>query len=161
MSATRVVLYVTIAGILFSVRPAASQQPMAAKPKAPPRLVPVAETKLIMEGINQANFQGLEKLLKNRELDADGWNFARGQALLIAESGNLLMMRPPKNPGQDNWMKAATELRDAAGNFARTLTARDLEKSRAGLSQLANTCNSCHQAFNIKTKVTAFSSMVP
>jgi hypothetical protein len=141
--------------------PAMTQQPTAPKPKTTPRLVPVAETKLIMEGIDQANFQGLEKLLKNKELDAEGWNFARGQALLIAESGNLLMLRPPKNPGQDNWMKAAMDLRDAAGAYARSLSARDLEKSRTGLSQLANTCNSCHQAFNIKTKITAFEPATP
>lgn len=143
------------------VVPAESQQPVQPKAKVTPRLVAVAETKLIMEGIAQSNFQGLEKLLKSNELDAEGWVFARGQALLIAESGNLLMLRPPKNSGQDNWMKAAMDLRDAAGAYARSLTARDLEKSRTGLSQLANTCNNCHQAFNIKTRITAFEPATP
>ncbi len=131
-------------------------------PKSPPpRLVPVAETKLIMEGIDQANFQGLERLLKNKELDPEGWQFARGQALLIAESGNLLMLRPPKNSGQDAWMRAAMGLRDTASGFARTLAGRDLERGRAGLTQLANTCNRCHQTFNVKTRVTAFAPQSP
>lgn len=157
MRRTRLVL---LAAAIVVV-PAESQQPNQPKAKITPRLVPVAETKLIMEGISHANFQGLERLLKNNELDADGWVFARGQALLIAESGNLLMLRPPKNNGQDSWMKAAMDLRDAAGAYARTLTARDLEKSRAGLSQLANACNNCHQTFNVKTRITAFEPASP
>jgi hypothetical protein len=161
MSRIRLVLLAVIAAVLF-VLPVVSQPPKAdPKPKTPPRLVPVAETKLIMEGINQANFQGLEKLLKNKELDAEGWNFARGQALLIAESGNLLMLRPPKNSGQDAWMKAAMELRETASSFARSLTTRDLEKGRAGLAQLAKTCNSCHQTFNVKARITAFEPATP
>ena len=160
MIRARLLVYAALAGAVI-VLPATSQAPPAPKTKTPPRLVPVAETKLIMEGITNANFQGLEKLLKNKEVDAEGWTFARGQALLIAESANLLMLRPPRNSGQDNWMKSASELRDAAGAYARTLATRDLERSRTGLSQLANSCNSCHQMFNVKTRVSAFSVAVP
>lgn len=143
--------------------PGVSQTPMPSpRPKSPsPRLVPVAETKLIMEGINQPNFQGLEKLLQNKDLDAEGWKFARGQALLIAESGNLLMLRPPRNSGEGAWMKAGTELRDTASSLARSLASRELLRSRAGLTQLANTCNKCHQAFNIQTRISAFSTPSP
>src|SRR5688500_10674232 len=71
----------------------------------PPRLVPVAETKLLMEGMTHTNFQGIEKILKGTSIDPESWGFARGQAILIAESGNLLMLRPPRNSGQDLWLK--------------------------------------------------------
>lgn len=159
-------IYAALAASVFGVFLAgtgSSQTPeQLTKPKAsPPRLVPVAETKLIMQGINQANFQGLEKLLKTKDLDSEGWAFARGQALLIAESGNLLMMRPPRNSGQDAWLKAGMELRDRARDLARTVSTRDVNRSRAGLTQLANTCNKCHQTFSVKTRVSAFSNPAP
>jgi len=152
--------FALLAGLLAAL-PVGSQPPSGGSPgkmKTPtaPRLVPIAETKLLMEGLNQPNFQGLEKILKNAEIDADSWTFARGQALLIAETGNLLMMRPPRNSGQDAWMKSAGELRDAARGLAQTLATRNRERSRSALTNLAATCNSCHQTFQVKTKVTAF-----
>src|SRR5579885_855242 len=61
-----------------------------------PKLVPVAETKLLMEGINKPNFDALAKGLKQKPADAESWGYARGQALLIAETANLLLIRPPK-----------------------------------------------------------------
>ena len=75
-----------------------------------PRLDPVAETRLLMQGINLPNFRGLERLLNQKAPDAQVWTFARGQALLIAEGGNLLMLRPPKNQGQQAWFERAMEL---------------------------------------------------
>ena len=66
------------------------------------------------------------------------------------------MLRPPRNSGQDAWMKSAGELRDAATGLAQTLASRDRTRSRAALTNLAATCNACHQTFQVKTKVTAF-----
>src|SRR5437588_1825499 len=77
----------------------------------PPRLTPVAETKLIMEGVAHANYQGIERNLKQEPKDVETWKFVRGQALLVAESGNLLMIRPPHNDGQNTWMLRAADLR--------------------------------------------------
>src|SRR5258708_2326017 len=73
--------------------PQATQRPVN---KPAPRLEPVAETRLLMEGLNQANFRGLERLLRQKPAEAEAWSFARGQALLIAETGNLLLIRPPR-----------------------------------------------------------------
>ena len=158
----RLLAFTALLGLLV-VLPVASQPPRSAPTKMPPptklsqpRLVPIAETKLLMEGLAQPNFQGMEKILKGEEIDADSWVFARGQALLVAETSNLLMLRPPRNSGQDAWMKSAGELRDAASGLAQTLASRDRVRSRSALTNLAATCNACHQAFQVKTKITAF-----
>lgn len=144
------------AGLLF-VPFAQSQPEPAGKSKAVPKLEPVAETKLLMEGLADPNMRGLGKLLKDKPTDADAWNFARGQALLIAETGNLLMIRPPKAPvGQDVWMSQAIEMRDGGANLARTLATKDYQKSRTALANLANVCNHCHQAFQIRVRVNPF-----
>ncbi|HZY85374.1 MAG TPA: hypothetical protein VFE78_11120, partial [Gemmataceae bacterium] len=67
------------------------------KAVAAPKLVSVAETKLIMEGMTMPNYRGIAHQLEKKPADVETWAFVRGQALLVAESGNLLMLRPPKN----------------------------------------------------------------
>ena len=64
-----------------------------------PKFEVIAETSLLMDGLNQSNYRSLEKLLKQKPADAETWTFIRGQALLIAETGNLLLLRPPRSGG--------------------------------------------------------------
>ena len=125
-------------------------------PKPVPKLDPVAETKLLCEGINLANFRGLERLLKEKPAEAEAWAFARGQALLIAENGNLLLLRPPKSQGQDAWMTRASELRATATSLARSAAERDHLQCRAKLHDVAAVCNRCHQNFRVPVKLAAF-----
>jgi hypothetical protein len=124
--------------------------------KPTPRLEAIAETRLLMEGLTDSNFRGLEKILTKKPTDAEAWTFARGQALLLAESGNLLMMRPPKNQGQDAWLERARDLRDAATLLARSTSARDYNKSREGMDRVATACNQCHKTFRVTVRVVPF-----
>src|ERR1700736_891058 len=135
--------FVAAAGVLLAGWPARSQNPPAGA-KLAPKLEPVAETKLLMEGLLHANFRGLERLLSQKAPDAQGWTFARGQALLIAEGGNLLMLRPPKTQGQQAWFERSMEIRSLATQLAQAVGRKDMERSRAGLQTLANSCNRCH-----------------
>jgi hypothetical protein len=154
-----VVSVLAAACVSLGVAPQASSKDPprpAPAPRPAPRLEPVAETRLLMEGLNQANFRGLEKLLKKEPADADAWVFARGQALLIAETGNLLLIRPPKNPGEPAWMEHASELRETASKLARTIAKHDYEGSRAGLAEVANSCNHCHKTFRTPVKIEPF-----
>lgn len=135
--------------------PAAPQ--VERRPARPgPRLEPVAETRLLMEGLAASNFRGLDRLLRQQPANVETWTFIRGQALLIAETGNLLMLRPPRNPGQDAWMERSTELRDAATALARAAAAKDFDRSQKGLVALVNACNRCHQGFRVPVQITPF-----
>src|SRR5262245_21701304 len=94
--------------------PAPSRPPPKSQPRPAPRFTPrfeaVAETRLLMEGLNLPNYRGLERLLKDKPADPETWTFARGQALLIAEAGNLQLIRPPRTAaGQDAWFQRAME----------------------------------------------------
>jgi len=140
--------------------PALSQNPQP-PPKVIPKLEPIAETKLLMEGLTNSNFRGLERQLSQKSLEAQNWVFARGQALLIAEAANLLMLRPPKNQGQAAWFERAMELRNQATQLAKTIGTKDLERSRAGLSTLAETCNRCHQTFRVPVQIAPFEEEPP
>jgi cytochrome c556 len=121
---------------------------------AAPRLEPVAETKLLMEGLAHPNFKGVDRLLKAEPADGDAWRVARGQSLLMAETANLLMLRPPKGADPEAmWMTRATDLREAAGKLARSAAARDYPKSRQALEGVAGTCNRCHESFRVEARV--------
>jgi cytochrome c556 len=144
-----------VAGLILAiVLPAIGWTQQPARSTAP-RLDPVAETKLLMEGLAQPNFKSVDKLLKEEPADAEAWQFARGQSLLIAETGNLLMLRPPKSSSaEDVWMKRATDLRETATTLARAAAAKDPVKGRAALLAVAASCNRCHETFRVDVKVT-------
>ena len=146
----------TILGTFVVAAPRSASQP-GKRPDVPstaPRLEPVAETKLLMEGLTRPNFDGLVRTLADRPREAEAWTFARGQALLVAESGNLLLMRPPKaRAAQDAWMARATEVRESATRLARSAAARDYPAARADLANLANACNKCHSTFGVAVRV--------
>jgi hypothetical protein len=144
------------AAALLAAAPAAPQTQPRTPARPSPRLEAVAETRLLMEGMNQANFRGLERILKQKPADAEAWIFARGQALLIAETGNLLLLRPPHNPGETAWQERAVDLREKAVALARTAAARDYEGSRAALVNVAGACNRCHQSFRVPVRVVPF-----
>ena len=133
------------------VRPGPAPAPAA--PKFVPKFEALAETRLLMEGLAHSNYRGLHKQLKDKPADVETWTFVRGQALLVAETGNLLLLRPPRNAGRDTWMKLAMDMRTAAGNLARHAAARDHARSKATLVELTNACNRCHQTFRVGARV--------
>jgi hypothetical protein len=119
-----------------------------------PKFEALAETRLLMEGLAQPNYRAVEKHLEGKgPPDVDTWTFARGQALLIAETGNLLLLRPPRNEGRDTWMRRAMDMRQAAGDLSRQLANRNLQRSRDALSELTTQCNRCHQTFRVPTRI--------
>jgi cytochrome c556 len=141
------------APLLFA---AGQSQPPRTEPVAP-KLEPLAETKLLMNGLAKPNFDGLGKLLKQKPADGEAWGFARGQALLLAETANLLMMRPPKTrPAQDTWLARSAELRDAAAKLSRAAAAKDYIAARTGTAAVANACNRCHEGFRVGVRLTPF-----
>jgi hypothetical protein len=125
--------------------------------KPVPRPEPVAETKLLMEALARPNVGGLNRILKNQPKEAEAWKFARGQALVVAEMGNLLLLRGPKDRAtQEAWQARAGELRDAAAKLGKAAGARDFVGSRAALVDVANVCNRCHQGQKVAYQVTPF-----
>jgi hypothetical protein len=149
-----------LAILLVALPPAVSQTGPRPAGKFTPKLEPIAETKLLMEGLANPNFRGMEKLLKQKPGDAQAWTFLRGQALLVAETGNLLMLRPPRNPGQSPWMERATDLRNQAVRLAQSAGREDYDGCKTGLTNLANACNRCHESFKVPVRIVPFGEPV-
>jgi cytochrome c553 len=134
----------------------ATQSPGAGGAKITPKLEPVAETRLLMEGLAHANFRGMERLLKEKPAEVQTWTFVRGQALIVAETANLLMLRPPRNQGQPIWFERAMELRTAATKLGQAAASKDYQATRTAFVALANTCNRCHQSFRVSAEIVPF-----
>lgn len=126
------------------------------QPPREPQQVAVAETQLLMAGLTAPNFNGLSEKLANRPTDEEAWVYARGQALLIAETGNLLMLRPPRQQGRQEWLERSEEIRTVSEKLGRRLAAKDYIGSRTEMANLANSCNRCHRTFQIPVQVTPF-----
>src|SRR3954466_4505855 len=110
-------LLLTAGGPAPTAPRAEAQQPKQAT--FTPKFEALAETRLLMEGMANPNYRSLHRLLKDKPADNETWAFARGQALLLAERGTLLLRRPPRNNGRDTWMKLAMAMRDEAAELAR------------------------------------------
>lgn len=145
------------AALLLGLIALVAGTPGSAQVRSTPQFVPkfeaVAETKLLMEGLTNANYRSVNRLLKAKPTDVETWTFARGQAILIAESGNLLLLRPPRNSGRDTWMRLGMDMRERATVLARAAAERDYAQSKAAIQDLTASCNRCHQTFRVPVKV--------
>jgi hypothetical protein len=148
-------LFLAAAGDAQTIRPKVVRPAPAPKVEEPfvPRFAAMAETRLLMEGLANANYRGINRLLKEKPADAETWAFLRGQALLVAETGNLLLLRPPKNSGRDAWMKLAMDMRTKAGAVARQAAEKDYEGAKKAVGVLTSSCNRCHQTFRVPVKI--------
>jgi len=74
------------------------------------------------------------------------WNNLESQALILAESANLLMM-PGRARDQDVWMKDAKLLADAGMKAVQGARAKDMPALIALNAELYTACVSCHQHY--------------
>ncbi|MBY0231802.1 MAG: cytochrome c [Gemmataceae bacterium] len=149
----RRLLMAALAGAMLLASGGTAQTVKSPAPKFVPKFEVVAETKLLMEGLAHSNYRSLDKLLRTKAPDNETWAFARGQAILVAETGNLLLLRPPKGAARDTWMKLAMDMRAQATTLARAAAARDHAGSKQELARLGDACTRCHTTFRIPVRI--------
>ncbi len=74
------------------------------------------------------------------------WNIIRNQALMLAESGNLLMM-PGRARDQGNWITDSKMLVDVGAAAYKAAMAKDMAGIVALNDQLNAACVVCHQQY--------------
>ena len=79
-------------------------------------------------------------------LDANGWTAARNQALVLAESGNLLMVGT-RVRDNGNWMKMSRALVDAAALAAAAAEKKDANALEAATDSITVACMECHRPY--------------
>ena len=78
---------------------------------------------------------------------AEEWAAVRNAAVVLAESGNLLMMTPRAKDGGD-WMKYSRELIDASEAAVRAAEARDAKRIYEIGGDINDKCMQCHEHYD-------------
>ena len=126
-----------IIALLLLVSPAFAQSP-------PFRAV--ATISEIMDAITLPYSDALLYIQRNPPKSERDWEKLQMQALMLAESGNLLMMKDrAKNQGQ--WMKDARLLVDAGIAAVKATRAKDIQAVLALNDQIVYSCITCHTKF--------------
>ena len=111
-----------------------------------PPFLPVATISEIMNAITLPYSDALLYIQRNPPQNDRDWETLQMQALMLAESGNLLMMKDrAKNQGE--WMKDARALVDAGLAAAKATRARDMRAVLALNEPIVNSCVTCHRKF--------------
>jgi cytochrome c556 len=78
--------------------------------------------------------------------DAQEWTLVRKQAVLLAESGNLLMVGT-RVKDRNRWMKMARLQVDAAVAALKAADDKNFDALLAASDQIAASCTSCHDVY--------------
>ena len=126
-----------IIALLLLVSPARAQSPP---------FQPVATISEIMAAITLPYSDALLYIQRNPPKNDRDWETLQMQALMLTESGNLLMMKDrAKNQGQ--WMKDARLLVDAGIAAVKATRAKDMQAVLALNDQIVSCCITCHTKF--------------
>jgi hypothetical protein len=74
------------------------------------------------------------------------WNAIASQALILAESANLLMM-PGRDRQQAEWTQYSKDMREAGLTAYKAAQAHDIEAVKAVNDRLYNSCVECHMKY--------------
>ena len=81
--------------------------------------------------------------------DDAAWESVRGQAIALAEGGNLLMLGS-RAKDHAEWMKFSRALVDAAEAAAKAAAARNADQLSSASDALYETCAGCHKTYMVK-----------
>jgi hypothetical protein len=74
------------------------------------------------------------------------WGALEGQALMLAESANLLMM-PGRARDQNDWMKYSRLMLDAAADALAAAKKKDVDGITLVGERLLESCTACHKGY--------------
>ena len=126
---------------------------------APP-YKPIADVKLLMQAIDpQADiiWESVKTVITDKGTEdlspktAAEWTAVRNAAVLLAESGNLLMM-PSRAQAGVEWMQAARALVDTSEAAMRAADARDRDRLFDIGGDINEACMRCHYHYDPNVK---------
>jgi hypothetical protein len=122
----------------------------------PPPFRPVADNKLLMESVIDPaadlvwdsvktiiTVQGVEEIRPKTE---EQWLAVRNAAMVVTESGNLLMMAP-RAKDNDEWMKAAEMMVETGQEAIRAIEKRDADELFVVGGHIYDSCTNCHSKY--------------
>ncbi len=99
-----------------------------------------------MEYVFQPTYKRLKTVMAAEPSDNQAWKSIKADSLILAEGGNLLLIRQPEKKAAD-WVNHAEQVRNSGGEFYRAAQAKDFKKAKQHYESMLKNCNSCHQQF--------------
>ena len=111
-----------------------------------PTFQPVGTVSQVMISITYPSSDAIFYVERNPPKTEKDWNDLQAQALILAESGNLLMMgRRARDQG--DWIKEAQEMVDVGAAAYKAALAKDLPAIAALNQRLNDACVTCHAQY--------------
>jgi hypothetical protein len=99
-----------------------------------------------MEYVFQPSYKRLKAAMNQGEDAKRFWSRVKAESLLLAEGGNLLLIRGPEEH-RDQWTANSLKVRELAGKLYHAGHEKDFAAAKKDYQQLIKACNTCHQQF--------------
>lgn len=133
-----------LVALLATVIPVAPIAPVAAQE---PRFEPVANVGELMRDVVYPLSDELFYVMRDPPETDFEWTLLRRSALLLAESGNLLMVDGRAIP-QEDWRRFSLRLVEIGAVAYEAAGARDLDAIVALSPELEQSCRDCHEQYH-------------
>ena len=100
----------------------------------------------LMEYVFELPYERLKKQMATEPKDKSGWKEVKSDSLILAEAGNLMLMRPPEEGCQD-WRDLSLANRELGGQLYQAARKSDYKAARQHYTALIAKCNACHTKF--------------
>jgi cytochrome c553 len=111
-----------------------------------PTFQPVGTTLQLMRAMVIPTSDAIFKISNEAPKNDSEWATIQNSALMLAESGNLLMIAG-RAKDKDEWMKDAKALVDAGAAAFKAANAKDANALNDISDQILTTCETCHQKY--------------
>jgi hypothetical protein len=129
---------------VMTIPATAAQAP--AEADATPVLRPAATMSELMSDVIYPTSDAVLYITTRTPQSEEEWNVLQMKALMLAESGNLLML-PGRARQGEGWMREAKAMYDAGAAAYRAAKARDVEALAALNDPLYRACVNCHREY--------------
>jgi hypothetical protein len=117
-------------------------------PPAKNGVVPVdASMHDFMEGVFQGPYRRLKAAIAAEPKDNPAWKTIRSEAIILAEGGNLLLIRKPEKDAE-KWSEYSIASRDAGAELFKAAKKKDYAEARKAYEKMITHCNACHKQFD-------------
>ena len=136
-----------LAAIVLAVSSTAIWFVSAAAAPAGPQAAPVEkDMHEFMEYVFEPTYKRLKTAMAAAPADNAGWKGIKSDALILAEGGNLLLVRTPAENGPA-WNELSAIVRDLGGKLYQSAKAKDYPSARQNYEAMLLKCNACHDKF--------------
>ena len=99
-----------------------------------------------MEYYFQPTYLRLKAQMAAEPTNNQGWKAVKSDALILAEGGNLLLIRQPEKDAQ-SWQELSIQVRGLGGELYQAAKKKDYKSAQQHYKTMLTKCNACHQKF--------------